>query len=82
MIKKKKHLFFFTDWRSDPSFQDFDDSLLHYGEYHFDGDDGDDESDCELFGVNSDLSEQVEGWVCEKAAEKKTTLLEIRNWTG
>ncbi|XP_017315363.1 uncharacterized protein LOC108259991 isoform X2 [Ictalurus punctatus] len=34
------------------------------------GEDADDESDCELFGVTSDLSEQVEGWVCEKAAQR------------
>ncbi|MCI4394601.1 hypothetical protein PGIGA_G00170780, partial [Pangasianodon gigas] len=30
----------------------------------------DDESDCELFGATSDLSEQVEGWVCERAAQR------------
>ncbi|XP_053473855.1 uncharacterized protein LOC128603448 [Ictalurus furcatus] len=34
------------------------------------GEDADDESDCELFGVTSDLSEQVEGWVCERAAQR------------
>ncbi|KAF4073284.1 hypothetical protein AMELA_G00257120 [Ameiurus melas] len=32
--------------------------------------DMDDEPDCELFGATSDFSEHVEGWVCERAAQR------------